>query len=447
MRTLATACLLGACLACLQAASVNSNATVSSPAAASASRLKEAYGKLPLSFEPNLGQAPRGVRYLTRVPGATILLRDTEAVIEVRRVEADDRGKLLEPGEKAPAPGKVEGATVRMRLAGATPPRRVEPLEKLPGISNYFVGRDPKQWRTDIPQYQRVRYEQVYPGVDMVYYGNGPQLQYDFTVEAGAEPGRIQLEFEGMQGLRIEKSGDLLLETELGDLRLAKPLVYQESEAGRRPVEAGYRLLAEGRVGFTLGEYDRSRRLVIDPTLVYSTYLGGAADSTVGYGVAVDAGGNAYITGYTYANDFPTVNPIQGVISASSDVFVSKLNSTGTALVWSTYLGGNESDYGYDIALDASGNAYITGYTNSSDFPMVNAAQSTFGGGITDAFVAKLSPSGNSLVYSTFLGGSDYEYANGIAVNPSSGDAYVTGHTYSTDLPVQAAYQAALGGA
>jgi hypothetical protein len=381
-----------------------------------------------LYFEPNLGQAPGGVRYLTRTPGATILLRDTEAVIQLRRAEAE---------------GQDKRAIVRMRLAGAVAPRQVEPLQKLPGISNYFVGRDPKQWRTDIPQYRRVRYERVYPGVDLVYYGNGAQLQYDFTVEPGAEPGKIQLQFDGMKRLRIEESGDLLLETALGDLRLAKPVVYQESEAGRKPVEAGYRLLAEGKVGFTIGEYDRSRRLVIDPTLVYSTYLGGA---NFGDGVAVDAAGNAYIVGYTYENDFPTVNPVQAGLIYGPDVFVSKLNSTGTALVWSTYLGGSGLDIGREIAVDASGNAYITGFTSSSDFPVVNAAQSTHGGGDYDVFVAKLSSGGNSLVYSTFLGGSDLDSARSIAVNPSSGDAYVTGYTYSTDFPVQSAYQAALSG-
>ncbi len=257
MRPLATVCVLGACLACLRAANFDSNAPAARPAAASAARLTEAYGKLPLYFEPNLGQAPSGVWYLTRTPGATILLRDTEAVIQLRRVGADSKAQFTKPGEKSPGPRKSEGAIVRMRLAGATAPQRVEPLEKLPGISNYFVGRDPKQWRTDIPQYQRVRYEQVYPGVDLVYYGNGPQLQYDFTLEPGAEPGKIQLQFEGTKGLRIEESGNLLLETALGDLHLAKPVVYQESQAGRRSVEAGYRLLAEGRVGFTIGQYDR----------------------------------------------------------------------------------------------------------------------------------------------------------------------------------------------
>ena len=268
------------CLLALGPAELFAGSNPNQPAGSvpsSSPRVAESYGKLPLYFEPNLGQAPPGVRYLTRTPGATILLKDTEAVIRLQRVEADSR---MAPAAKLAMPGEAEGAVVRMRLAGARPPRQVEPLEKLPGVSNYFLGRDPKNWRKDIPQYQRVRYEEVYRGISVVYYGNGPQLQYDFTVEPGAEPASIELQFEGTERPRIEKSGDLLLETAAGDLRLAKPVAYQEEEGRRRAVEASYSLLADGRVGFALGEYDRSRPLVIDPTLVYSTYLGGATGIT-----------------------------------------------------------------------------------------------------------------------------------------------------------------------
>ncbi len=406
--------------------------------------LAQAYGKLPLHFEPNVGQAPGGVRYLARTPGATILLMDTEAVIQVRAKEA--------VGSEASAKGReVKAAVVRMRLAGASRPRKVEKLDRLPGTSNYFLGANPRRWQKDIPQYRRLRYETVYSGVDVVYSGTGQQFRFDFELAAGSDPSKVALQFEGMDRLRIAESGELLLETAVGEVRLAQPVVYQEGKQGRETIEAGFRLLAEGRVGFAIGEYDRSQPLVIDPTLTYSTYLG-SSGSEYGLGVAVDAARNAYIVGYTSGTEFPVINPIQNGLVNRSDVFVSKLNSTGTQLIWSTYLGGGGEDFGRGIAVDSSGNTYITGYTGSADFPIANAAQGAIGGPTNatlpyDAFVAKLSSSGNSLVYSTFLGGQRDDYGYGIAADVSSGDAYVTGCTSSWDFPLQGAYQPVFGGA
>ncbi|HST52511.1 MAG TPA: SBBP repeat-containing protein, partial [Pyrinomonadaceae bacterium] len=272
----------------------------------------------------------------------------------------------------------------------------------------------------------------------MVYYGKQGQLEYDFVVKPGADASRVSLAFDGADSLEVEAgTGDLLLKIGGQTIRQQKPFVYQETDGVRQEVESGYSLKGVGRVGFTLGAYDTQRPLIIDPVLAYSTYLGGSANDSA-TGIAVDSSSNAYVTGQTFSNNFPVANAIQGTFGGITDAFVTKLNATGSALVYSTYLGGS-NDSGASIAVDSSGNAYVAGQTLSTNFPVANAFQGTLGGS-SDAFVTKLSASGSSFVYSTYLGGSGNpgsQQDNGFAIAmDSAGNAYVTGATDAKNFPV-----------
>jgi hypothetical protein len=468
--------------------------------------LRASYGALPLSFELNQGQTDGAVDFLARAGGYLLFLTPTEAVMAFDNSTAHsgkwNREGFLSTDRNKPVPTRL---IVRMKLEGANPAASVQGLDQLASRANYFSGADPSQWHTDIPSYARVRYAQVYPGIDMLFYGNQRQLEYDFVVAPGADPNVIQIAFKGIEGAEIGRMGDLLLRTAQGDLELSKPIAYQERNGTREEVSASYIRNGVSGIGFQLGDYDRSRPLIIDPVLVYSTYLGGHGFDQ-GYAIAVDSSGSAYVTGRTGAADFPItpgvfqttfgggdalfvakLNPqgtalvystyINGaygngiaVDSAGNayvtgeastlnfpttpgafqtapygfDTFVTKLNATGSALVYSARFGGNFDDFGRAIALDAAGNAYITGWTvclaPTCTFPTVNAFQPNYGGGYNDAFVTKINSLGSALVYSTYLGGGQIinateDWGEGIAVD-SAGSAYVTGYTYAPDFPV-----------
>ncbi len=403
--------------------------------------LAAAYGRLPLSFEANTGQTDAQVRFLARGPGYTLFLTGNEAVLSL------------------PAAGRAAADRfLRMRMMGANANAVARGGEELPGSTNYLIGNDPKQWRTNVPSYARVTYAGVYPGVDLVYYGNqSGQLEYDFVVAPGADPSPIALEVavDGVrrssrgqrEPLRIAADGDLLVKAGSGDIRVHKPLVYQYAsgdESSERLVRDGrFVLLAANQVGFSFGPYDHSRALIVDPVLTYSTYLGGTSGDQ-GLSIAVDSAGNAYVTGAAGSTDFPTVNPLQPTHVGGGHAFVAKMNAAGSALVYSTYLGGSLNESGNGIAVDTAGNAYVTGQTTSSDFPTVNPVQPTnpFDNGA--AFVAKLNAAGSALVYSTYLGGvtNGGTVARSIAVD-SAGNSYVTGVTYNTDFPTVNPLQAA----
>lgn len=391
--------------------------------------VREAYGKLPLAFEQNRGQAEKGKQFLARGGGYTLSLSPA------------DTSFLLSQGPEEPSP-----TVLRMHLLGADPAAAVEGLNELEGKVNYLLGNDPTQWRTNIPIFSRVRYRGVYPGIDVVYYGNQRRLEFDFVVAPGRDAGAIALEFPGTEKTEIEAAtGDLLLGIGDKTIRQHKPIVYQETSAGRREVEGRYALRTGGRVGFEVGEYDASAALIIDPVLEYSTFLGGSFGDQA-RAIAVDSAGNAYVTGATSSTDFPTANPAQSTNRREPDVFITKLNAAGSALVYSTYLGGGNEEYGLGIAVDSTGSAYVTGWTFSANFPTVNAFQPTKGNLFTDdAFVAKLSPAGSALVYSTYLGGENDDHGNGIAVD-AAGNAYVTGFTESTNFPTANALQGTFGG-
>jgi uncharacterized protein (TIGR03437 family) len=364
------------------------------------------YGKLPLSFEANQGQTDACVQFLSRGRDRTLFLTSTEAVL------------------------RIHNSVVRMKLAGASGTSKAAGAEPQMAKSNYFTGSDPANWRTGIPNYGRVRFNAVYPGIDLVYYGRDGQLEYDWLVQPGADPSKIRLKFDGVQKMRVDANGDLVLETGAGEIREKKPKLYQDREiAGRYVLRGGNEAV------FAVGPYDRAKQLVIDPAVVYSAYFGGSATGGTN-AVAADGSGNAYITGYTDSTDFPVVNPEQGTLNGNSNVFISKLSADGSKLIYSTYLGGSNSDIGIGIAVDSAGNALVTGWTDSKDFPVANAYQGQYSSKILsyNAFVTKLNAAGNTLVFSTYLGGDTTDQANAIAVD-GSGNAYVTGGTDSSNFP------------
>jgi hypothetical protein len=402
------------------------------------SKVVASYGDLPLSFEANYGQTSEQVRFLSRGQGYGLFLTPDEAVLALSKPGA-------EPRDDTEANNAVKQSVLRMQLLGANPATQVTGRDALRAKSNYFIGKDPKAWRSNVPHYCKVHYQGVYPGIDLVFYGtNAGQLEYDFVVAPGADPNNIALGIEGADQLEIDANGDLVLHVAGGEVRLRKPFVYQEID-GERQAIAGQYTLKGGRVGFQLAAYDADRPLVIDPVLAYSTYLGGNSQD-LAYGIAVDGDGNAYVTGHTLSPDFPTTGALQPAIGGSFDAFVAKLNASGTALVYSTFLGGTGIDRGIGITVDSSGNAFVAGRTVSSNFPTTTGAYEETYPGSTDGFVAKLNPGGSALVYSTYLGGSgNTDIARAIAVD-GSGNAYVTGRASSGSFPTVNAYDTSRNG-
>ena len=404
-------------------------------------RVAGEYGRLPLAFVPNRGQFARRARFVARGAGYTLFLTGRGATFSLAvrgsRAEASRRStRTLSPSARA---GRMVG--VSLGLVGASRRVRVSGVDRLPGTVNYLVGRDRARWHTGIATVSRVRYGRVWPGIDAVFYGRQGRLEYDFDVAPGADPGRIGLSFGGAQRPRVDRAGALVLNTPAGRLRESAPVAYQTVGGRRVPVRSRYELGRGGVARVALGGYDHSRRLVIDPALDYSTYVGGSGFE-LGNAIAVDSTGAAYITGYTGSTDFPTTaGAYQTINRGSPDVFVTKLSPGGTALAYSTYLGGSNVETGQGIAVDSTGAAYITGYAGPTDFPTTAGAYQPTSGGAQDAFVTKLSPDGATLAYSTYLGGSNGDTGSGIAVD-AAGAAYITGYTSSADFPTTGgAYQ------
>jgi len=398
------------------------------------------YGRLPLRFEANEGQTGHQVKFLARGSGFSLFLTGRDAVLSLNKPGGNSRTTDV----------------VRMRLSGANANTEPAGLEQLPGTSNYMLGNDPTAWHTNVPSYGRVQYADVYPGVDLVYYGNGQRLEYDFQLAAGADPGTIRLKFDGAQQLRLDAEGNLEIVAADGQIAFHAPVVYQTTGTRKRPVAGKFKLLAGNAVGFELGAYDRSQPLTIDPTLVYSTYLGGSNSDTI-TGIAVDGSGNAYLTGYTSSADFPVTPGAYQTTDQdpASSAFVTKLNSSGSALIYSTYLGGargpSGGDSGQSIAVDAAGDAYVTGYTYSSSFPTTTGAYQTTNGAAaasgSNSFVTKLNPTGTGLLYSTYVGGNVGDNATSIAID-TAGDAYIAGVAFSANYPTTTgAYQTTNKGA
>ena len=407
---------------------VNSGHSIRKP------QIVESYGKLPLAFEANQGQVDKQVQFISRGGGYTLFLTSNEAVFSSSHTTVRTKEKLSNNHLD------TEESVIRMKLVGAAPSPHVSGLNELPGRSNYILGNDPKNWRTDVLSYTKVKYEQVYPGIDLIYYGNQRQLEYDLVVSPGADPKIIEFELEGSDRVQIDGHGDLVFRDGDEKFRIQKPVIYQQADS-KSEISGKYVLEDTGRIRFDIGEYDATKPLVIDPVvLTYSTYLGGFAEE-YGSDIAVDGFGNAYVVGSTWSSNFPTRNALQSVKKASDDIFVTKLNAAGNGFVFSTFIGGSGRDAGTGVALDSFGNVYIVGITSSSDFPVANPVQSSYAGPLPangenfgDTAVVKLDSTGHP-VYSTYLGGSGYDRATGIAVD-GSGNAYITGGTSSSNFPV-----------
>ncbi len=408
-----------------------SPAQQSRAAGRSPAEVKQLFERLPLRFEANRGQAASTVDFLARGPGYTMSLGRGGALLAVTRDKASGGG----------ARGARSSAAVRMYLVGGSEDPAASGSERIGGTTNYMTGSDRSKWRTDVPSFARVRYSEVYPGIDMVYYGSQRELEYDLIVAPGSDPGRISLGFSGSDRLSLTSGGDLLIHARGGTIRQRRPVVYQGEGAARRKVAGRYVLEGSGRrVGFRLGAYDRSKPLVIDPSIAYSTFLGGyntsvaiGASQDTTNGITVDSAGNAYVVGFTDSmapSPFPTsAGALQTTFGGGArDGFVTKLNASG-GLVYSTYLGGSLEDRATDVEVDSSGNAYVSGFTVSTQFPTTTGArQTTYGGGNRDGFIAKLNPAGTALVYSSYLGGSGTDTATRVDLD-SANAAYVSGTT------------------
>jgi beta-propeller repeat-containing protein len=409
------------------------------------------YLKPRLRFEINQGQTDPRVKFLSRGSGYTLFLTETEAVLELRAGSAAPAPLPLvrRAGERAGLQGESRQTAIRMSLGGANSHARVVGLQPLPGKVNYFIGNDPKKWRTNVPTYGEVKYEDIYPGIDLVYYGDERQLEYDFVVAPGGDPRAIELDLSkpAARGVapRIDANGDLVIAINGGDLRFRKPIVYQAAGSGSPAaekdfVDGKFVLKGKRRVAFEIAPYDRTRALVIDPKLDYATYYGGS-DYESGRAIAVDAAGSVYFTGHTLsASDFPTHNNEQGSFNGTVEAYVAKLTPDGSYYVYSTYLGGDsdaqdsgvgDGDAAYGIAVDGSGNAYVVGST-ICDFPTTDNAYQGSADCDEDSqilqhpFVTKLSAAGDSLLYSTYLGGNGRSYAWAVAAD-NNGNAYITG--------------------
>ncbi len=370
---------------------------------------------LPLAFEPYVGSAAQDTHYVARGPGYAMYLGAAHSVVSL-------------PG--APP--------LRFTLLGADAQAEGRPLSPLKGVSHYLHGAEPQRWRTHVPQWAKLRFDAVYPGIDVTFYGNQGQLEYDFIVHAGADPGQIALSYEGTRGLALGPDGSLLLYTERGVLRQHPPYSYQLGPNGRETVPSRY--LVEGQqVRIALGSYDPERTLIIDPVLTYSSYLGGAGEDVL-TGVALDPAGNVYISGYTDAQLLPAPDggPNQNGGGGHLDAFVTKLDPTATSVLYTTYFGGAGLDIAEGIAVDSSGNAYIAGFTESADFPGSNNTHS----GVDDGFVVKLDATG-TLSFTRLLGGSDSDRLRGIAVD-DGGQVHVVGTTASSDIATVNPMQPAL---
>ncbi|WP_035247523.1 DUF7948 domain-containing protein, partial [Desulfogranum mediterraneum] len=373
--------------------------------------LEASYLSSPLAFEENDGQTDEAVDFLARGSGYTVFLSNADAVL------------LFD--------GQDSSHVVRLNVVGASPAVSPQGETVLASRSNYLLGSDSSNWQTGVEQFGSVLYEEVYNGIDLRYYGNQRQLEYDFVVAAGAESSDIQLNFEGAEAITVNAEGELVI-TLSGEnsISFKAPVSYQYNDAGvREEVASSYCVHDDGTIGFQLGAYDAARELVIDPILDYATFLGGTGVDEA-TDIAVDASGNIYLTGHTTSTDFPGTEVGTGAVKASSDqdVFVIKLSADGSSTLYSTYLGGTSNDQSHAIAVDSSGNVYLSGSTQSADLAIVGGAASALGGA-QDAFVAKLNAAGDTLLYSSYFGGTgDADTGYGIALDPS-GNAYITGQT------------------
>lgn len=428
-----------------------------------AAQVDSKYGRLPLMFEANQGNTNSQVKFLSHGKGYSIFLTSGGMVLALRPSQATSSATAPEPllskGRQTFSPVReleaaahrqdARAASVIINLVGASPSPEIVGEETLPTKVNYFIGRDPKNWRTKIPTYARIRYRNVYPGIDLVYYGHNGRVEYDFDLAPGADPTKIQFSIQGADALHIDDAGNLALTGGAGELQFQTPQLYQEIDGVRARVSGAFVLRDATHVGFSVGNYDNAKPLVIDPVLVYSTFLGGSSND-FSNGIAVDSSGDAYVIGLTDSPDFPLAT-LGSYGSTQFRMFLTEFDPTGGTLLFADYFGGTSGDdEASAVALDSSGNPYVTGCAMSSDFPVANAYQSTLAGS-QDAFLVKFSSDGSSILYSTYLGGANLtsiggsteQFGASISVDPA-GEAIVGGVTMATDFPLTNAYQSSV---
>lgn len=408
----------------------------------------------PLGFHPNRGQTDPIVDFLYRSGNYAVFFTRTEIVISLRGSSAGDSSVVTAEVSNS-AENEKPPAVFRLRFEGASPNVQISGREEMRGTVNYLVGH-PSQWRTNIPTYRQVKYKGLYPGIDVIFYGNQGELEFDFVVAPGADLNQIEMLVQGADDVTSGGNGELLIEVNEKTIQLSLPVIYQEDKLsnGTGTLAGSYRIEDRSKISFCIDEYDQSKPLVIDPILVLSSYLGGSGGDD-GHAIALGAEGNIYLAGGTISDDFPTDS---GIIDSSQggpdDAFITKVRADNAEIIYSSYLGGNSIDVAFGLAVDSMGQAYLTGRTRSTDFPMVNALQPIFGGGDVfniDAFVAKLDPSGSGLIYSTYLGGTASSQGSGddlgqdIAVD-TEGNAYVVGFTGAEDFPTATPLQSAFAG-
>ena len=403
------------------------------------------FGQRALHFEPNIGQTDGAIKFVSQAENFTLFLSPNETILSLKNFQtSDDILAHLMSDDKDSTEIMLgrSSSIIKMQLAGAHQNPIVSGEKKQAGKSNYIIGKDPEKWHTNVENYARVRYEKVYDGIDLVYYGNQQQIEYDFIVSPHTDPDVISIDFEGTEDIKIDQQGDLVLDTESGKLVVQKPIVFQQYSDSAQYIAGNFILKNDNHIGFDLGDYDESLPLVIDPKIVFSTRMGGRSGTAAGKGIAVDDSGHIYILGMVINPNFPvTDNAFETEYHEGDNQnceysmpTVTKMNSEGTELIYSTYIGGSDwDDIGFDIAVDRTGDAYITGIAWSADYPTTSGAYLStnldYTGGwwdYGDVFVTKLNHDGSDLVYSTFLGTQTRDYGAGIAVD-DFGHAYVTG--------------------
>ncbi|MBC8002384.1 MAG: SBBP repeat-containing protein, partial [Opitutaceae bacterium] len=432
-------------------ASASRNAALDATAHA---QLQQDFGKPSLSFEANQGQTDRAVKFTSRGRGYSFFLTANEAVMQLREPDqANPKSKIQ----------SLKSAVVRMQFNGANASPQISGIDPLPGKSNFFIGNDRRNWHADVPNFAKVNYTEIYPGVDLVFYGNQRQLEYDFVVAPGADAGSIGLSFAGAEQVLLDEQGNLVIRTTAGEIVQHAPVIYQETDSStqtgtqtsRQNIPGGYVLTGQNQVAFQIGDYDHGKPLVIDPVLSFASYLGGSGIDKAN-GVAVDGAGNVYLTGITESTNFPATGDFSSGRADHHAVFITKLNPTGSAVLYSTLIDGKSSETGLAIAVDETGSAYATGSTGSRDFPLQSPFQDRYNPGIScpipipscvvedalggEPFVLKLNPAGDSLIFSTYLGGAGGDAGNGIAVSADH-KVYVAGDTNSRNFPVKNEFQ------
>jgi photosystem II stability/assembly factor-like uncharacterized protein len=405
--------------------------------------------KIPLSFEANAGQVDASVRFLARQPRGTLLFADSGVYIAIQKLspsaeETSPGSKIIEAGALEPPIDAGEVSLIQMEFLGSSTAPQVDGGNTLLGKVNYLLGSDPSKWHTNVPTYDGITYRELYPGVSLAYSGSRSSLKGTYTLAPDANPGSIRWRYAGAKSVSVDDAGRLqITATSAGDaqptlLTEDTPVAWQEIDGKRVPVSARYDVAKDGTIGFALGSYDAAYPLTIDPTLTFSSYVGGS-NYDWPESIATDSSGNIYVTGYTGSTDLPTINPYQPTYGGQSDAFVTKINPNIPAIIYSTYLGGDRLDYGNGITVDGAGYAYVTGFTISANFPTWNAYQPKLAG-LNDAFLIKLSLNGSDALFSTYLGSTDNDYGSDVAVD-ASGSAYLVGTTQSTGFPTRNPYQ------